>query len=328
MKRTLFLHIGPSKTGTTAIQHVLSNHDNSVVVYPSPGRWKDGSHHNLVYNFFQDYRRPEIVREDCSALLAKLGDETRLSDKNVVISSETLEGRDIRAFANGILDSMGREGTRVEIVLVAREHFEWSASLYNQRVKDPAHAETADPDDYLIHRTDPPPFATLIRNVAATGFDVSIINYHPPETLVARFLFHVGFPRHYPTSKRRFNVSLGRMELVALLAANRVGLPAERRRNIGLMMQKLPRQPLPPNLVFCADAATRAEPLFAGDRNFLREKFSIEIPVPAWTATAEGLYVADEDLAKMKSVLTPYGEDRRKIMEAARIFRAPRKPRR
>jgi hypothetical protein len=92
-------------------------------------------------------------------------------------------------------------------------------------------------------------------------------------------------------------------------------------------MQKLPRQPLPPNLIFCADAATRADILFAEDRNFLRKTFGIELPAPACTATAEGLYVEDQDLAKMKSVLAPFGEDRRKIMEAARVFRAPRRPR-
>jgi hypothetical protein len=327
VKRTLFLHIGPAKTGTSAIQHVLSHHDSSVVVYPRPGRWKDGSHHNLVYNFFRDYRRPEILREDASELFSKVAEEVRRSDRNIVISSETLEGRDIRAFANGLLDSLDLSAMRVEIVLVAREHFEWSASLYNQRVKDPTHAETADPDDYLIHRTDPPPFAALTRNVAATGFDVSLINYHPAETLVCRFLSHVGFPRDVASTARRLNVSLGRMELVALLAANRVSLSAEQRRKIGLVLQKLPRRPLPPNLVFCADAAMRADTRFTEDRNFVRDKFGIALPVPRWTATAEGLYIEDRDVAQMVSVVEPFGEDGRRILAATEMFRAPRKPR-
>ena len=52
MPRTLYLHVGPRKTGTSALQHILRNHDNSIVVYPKVGLWGDGSHHGLVFRFF------------------------------------------------------------------------------------------------------------------------------------------------------------------------------------------------------------------------------------------------------------------------------------
>src|SRR5215469_18919344 len=99
LTRTLFLHVGPAKTGTSAVQHFLQRHDNSVVIYPKVGLWADGSHHNLVLNYFGEYARPELVREDPAKLIVRIGDEARGSTRDIVISSEVLAGRkDIAQF--------------------------------------------------------------------------------------------------------------------------------------------------------------------------------------------------------------------------------------
>jgi hypothetical protein len=45
------------KTGTSAIQYVLQEHDNSVVIYPKGGLWAGGSQRNLIFNFHRDVPR-------------------------------------------------------------------------------------------------------------------------------------------------------------------------------------------------------------------------------------------------------------------------------
>lgn len=48
MKRMLYIHVGPSKTGTTAIQSIFQDLNDNRLTYPKAGRWPDGSH-NLLY---------------------------------------------------------------------------------------------------------------------------------------------------------------------------------------------------------------------------------------------------------------------------------------
>jgi hypothetical protein len=75
----VFIHVGPPKTGTSAVQHVMRTHDNSQVLYPKVGLWADGSHHNLAFNFYQDFQRPEAVRSDIVAMFALIGVRVRSS---------------------------------------------------------------------------------------------------------------------------------------------------------------------------------------------------------------------------------------------------------
>jgi hypothetical protein len=150
--RTLFIHVGPAKTGTSAIQDVLRKHDNSAVIYPKVGLWADGSHHNLILNFYEDYARPEVVRENIDGLLDRIGAEAGTSHRNVVISSEILGGRQRPGkFIRALAARLGPD-FEVEIVAGIREHFERAASVYNQRVKDAVTRETCDPDEFLVER--------------------------------------------------------------------------------------------------------------------------------------------------------------------------------
>src|SRR5262249_25017319 len=127
LTRTLFFHVGPAKTGTSAVQHFLRRHDNSTVIYPKVGLWDDGSHHNLILNYFSEYTRPEVVREDAAGLLARIGEEARRSNRDIVISSEILAGRkDVTGLTAALEQEIG-EPLRVEIVAVVREHFERAA---------------------------------------------------------------------------------------------------------------------------------------------------------------------------------------------------------
>jgi hypothetical protein len=99
---TLFIHVGPPKTGTSAIQHLLRSHDDSVVIYPKTALWADGSHHNLAFNFYADFRWPEVVRIDTEAVFDQIAAQAHGTGRNIVISSERLLSTDIGRFITAL----------------------------------------------------------------------------------------------------------------------------------------------------------------------------------------------------------------------------------
>jgi hypothetical protein len=72
LDRKLFIHAGPTKTGTTAIQNFLRDYDGSQVLYPKTGQFGSGAHHNLVYNFLDDFSNSGAVRDDCESMFERV----------------------------------------------------------------------------------------------------------------------------------------------------------------------------------------------------------------------------------------------------------------
>lgn len=276
--RTLFLHLGPAKTGTSAVQHVLSRHDDSVVCYPKVGLWHDGSHHNLVLNFFGNYRRPELVREDAGRLLARLGAAARRSRRNIVISSEALAGpRNLDDFAVAVQNAVG-EDLRVVLVVVVREHFERAASLYNQRVKDPVTSERCDPDEFLTGQTWRFCYANFLRRLLGTGYELEVVNYHPADGCVARCLGLFGFPADQIPEASIRNVSLSAKVLIALLAANRLGAKPRERARLEGALARLPDRAASSDIWFGRAAAAQVQPRIDADREYLAQQFGLVLP--------------------------------------------------
>jgi hypothetical protein len=320
LTRTLFLHVGPAKTGTSAVQHILQRHDNSVVIYPKVGLWADGSHHNLILNYFGEYNRPEVVREDPASLLARIGEEARGSNRDIVISSETLAGRkDVVGFSAALEREIG-EPLRVELVVVVREHFERAASLYNQRVKDAVTGETRDPDVFLAAQARSLCYANLLKRLGQTGFALSILNYHPAENCVQRVLARFGFPQqpgsHYPIR----NVSLSRPALVASLAANRVaGLPDER-NNFTAAVRRLPGFDAAAESIFGTEAVLTVDRLFRKDRNFLLRHSEVEFQLPDFPQDRAPFGVNAAEFAYIREVAAKFGSFGEQIVGAARPY--------
>jgi hypothetical protein len=315
LTRTLFLHVGPAKTGTSAVQHVLQRHDNSIVLYPKVGLWADGSHHNLVLNYFGEYTRPEVVRENPADLLARIGREARQSDRNIVISSEILAGRkDLTGFTAALEREVG-ESLRVELVMVVREHFERAASLYNQRVKDGVTGEKRDPDAFLAAHAQGMCYSNFLKRFRNTRFERCVLNYHPAEDCVQRVLAHFGFAQltdHLPAR----NVSLSQAALVASLAANRVAVSQEERNRFVAALRRMPGYLSPAGFIFGRDAAFEAEHKFRKDRNFLLRRFEIELPLPDFPEDRLAFGVSEKefnDISEMTARFGGYGE---KILEA------------
>lgn len=316
LTRTLFLHVGPAKTGTSAVQHFLQRHDNSIVIYPKVGLWADGSHHNLILNYFGDYTRPEIVREDATGLLARVGEEARRSNRDIVISSEILAGRkDVVGFCAALEREIG-EPLRVEIVVVVREHYERAASAYNQRVKDAVTGEKRDPDAFLTTHTRGMSYSNILKRLRTTGFDLCALNYHPAEDCVQRVLAKFGFPEeassHFPVR----NASWSRPALVATLAANRVAASPEERDQFTAALRRMPGFHAPAGPIFGADAAFQAERIFARDRNYLMRRFGIEFELPDFSRDAAPFSVDEEEFANIRGVAAKFGSFGEKIIEA------------
>lgn len=302
------------KTGTSAIQSVLREHDNSVVIYPKVGLWADGSHHNLVLSYFGDHSRAEASREDAGEMLARIGEEARRSSRDVVISSEGLIMRDFRAFAGAVLASIGDTDFGVEILFVAREHFGWTASLYNQRVKDPFVAETREPDAFLQNRLRFLPYTDLVWRAGKSGFGISAVDYHPASELVSRFLAHLGFaPDAAPAAPIR-NVSLSAKALVATLATNRFVSQPEEKGRIVAALKIMPGYYGSSGFIFGPDIARAAEETFAKDRAFLRKRFGIDLPQPPLSA-ADGLFIDKNEYEEIISVLAPLGQEAKAVVE-------------
>lgn len=320
MSRTLFLHIGPAKTGTSAVQHFLQRHDNSIVIYPKVGLWADGSHHNLILNYFGEYKRPEVVREDADGLLARIGEEARRSDRDIVISSEILAGRkDVVAFSTAVEKQVG-EPLRVEIIAVVREHFERAASAYNQRVKDAVTGEKRDPDAFLAAHALGLCYANLLKRLRTTGFEICALNYHPAEDCVQRVLAKFGFRGESGPPYPVRNASLSRPALVATLAANRVAVSPDERNKFSAALRHMPGFYAPAGPIFGINAAFEADRRFAKDRDFLLRRFGIELQLPDFSGDRAPFVIDAEEFENIGKVASKFGSFGAKIIEAVRPY--------
>ena len=78
------MHVGPAKTGRSAIQHALVTAEDGPFSYPKVGLWSDGSHHNLVFSVFPQDRRPEAKVLAFEDAMRQLRAEAARSDKDVL----------------------------------------------------------------------------------------------------------------------------------------------------------------------------------------------------------------------------------------------------
>lgn len=319
--RTLYVHVGPAKTGSSAIQHVLQTHDDSIVIYPKVGLTKAGSHHNLVRSFYEDYSRGDAVRIDREVLMKDLASAVSKSDRNVLISSEMLPERpDLDQLINAITGLMGGESVAVELVVVCRDQFGRASSAYNQKVKDVALCERETPDAFLRRFCKQYCYAHFIRRLRRLEHKVTAINYHPSSTLVERFLRHVGFPDDkMPPSELR-NVSLSPKGLVATLAANNVATnPADRERYFNVL-RKMPKFFASSVFIFGPEAAAEADKVYELDRKFLRNQFKIEFPRRETQAGECGLFLDEKDMNDIRAATESLGAEGAAILEFAGKF--------
>ena len=137
-KGILYIHVGWSKTGTSAIQNSLQHYCSKLkeqgILYPQSFQWPDHSHHPFALAFKDSIVGYKSKMTDIEAL-EKLDLEMQESGlSNVLISSELSP----MYFANDHFKHYVRRSFRkVKIIFTIRRQSEMLLSLFNQLVKDP-----------------------------------------------------------------------------------------------------------------------------------------------------------------------------------------------
>lgn len=321
-RRKLYVHVGPMKTGTTAIQSVFGEHDGSLLVYPKKFLYA-GAHHKLVFNFFGDRRVGHSGVTDVSEHFEEIRALTKDNSRDVLISSEALVPMawqphrvDPGALIRAIIPYIGTPAPEVEILVACREHFSWAASAYNHTLKGNA---KRDPDEFLCAYSSALCFVPIIRSLEKSGFTVTALNYHPSQSWVERFLTHVGFPVQILPRTQTMNVSMSPAGMIMKLAANRALPGEETSRKIRRKLRNTPEFGAPSQFIFGTEAAKMAEYFFSEDRRILYEKFAIELPRPDLNAPSM-FFVTAQDLAAIETLARNIGVDGHAILDVARQF--------
>jgi len=307
------------------VQHVLRAYEGDDLNYPEVGQWADGSHHNLVFNYYADFARPETIRGDMAHWLQRIGEQSKATRGHLLISSESLAHQDLRPFAQDVLDALPGEDWEVEVVVVVvvRSHLERAASLYNQTVKDAHSMQRATPDEFLRQRTKGLCYAPLMNRLKSGHWKVSAINYHPSDTFVHRFLGHVGVRHPEAQGNKRRNVSLSRVLLIATLAANRVARSAEDRGRYFAELRRLRPMFAPSCSIFSRAAARGADPHFRADREYLSAHYGVDLPAPDFDAMRNEFFLRPNEWREIASAVQALDEDGRSIARIAERFVRP-----
>lgn len=238
--RTLFLHAGAHKTGSSSIQKNLEKHAptleaagltyplgwNPAFHYPhdvfrSTGnanplayamRWKEGE---PTYEAF----RPERVLEDLFARLT--GSEA------AVVSHEDLIDAP-QHFLATLRDAATAAGWRVKPVILVRDQISWHVSSFNQHIRQNGY--TGEFEELVArHMAGPDWWRHVQRFEAVFGRqDVTVRLYHRDlvgESITRYFtgVLGVEVPALEGAQEARFNVSLTNADALVLAHFNRIG---------------------------------------------------------------------------------------------------------
>lgn len=219
--RTLFVHLGPPKTGTTALQKYLTANAPDTLIYPRSGTHRSAGHHALAEAISGQaaFFGPGLAPDE---ILKQVKEELRRSDKDAIISSE--------AFWSFLFDSedylakMHRWFSEVcenTVYLCTLRHpLARAASLYKQLVVNVVLPLQTGPDEFLKSSAKSLLLNGCLDRMDALGMAYRTVDYEPAGDFVPRFLTALGHPVQdytYEASK----ASLSDMVLPVMLCVNR-----------------------------------------------------------------------------------------------------------
>ncbi|MCY4045421.1 MAG: hypothetical protein OXE99_10100 [Cellvibrionales bacterium] len=227
MQRTLYLHVGPQKTGTTAIQVFFRENKQHQIYYPVTGRWLDGAHHKLVFSQIGRQRYGDVIIPEWKVLYNKLDNELEKTDKDILISSEHAEPEFLRALRPIIV----KHNFQVKIIVTFRHPLERAASSYNQNVKDPVVGLNQLPDEFLAANQAEFKASSLYSKWRNLNPNILALAYKDKEPLVKRFCHLLNIQIGPQAIDEFYNQSMGGTAVAALVAANKIFLTEEERKD-------------------------------------------------------------------------------------------------
>jgi hypothetical protein len=248
-----------------------------------------------------------------------LAAECDRADRNIVLSAEIIDNKDIGAFVQALLDRL-HTPVDVEIVIACREHFSRAASLYNHRVRRRKSGERRLPDQFVVECAADLCYAPLVQELRPTGFAITALNYHPSSDWIERFLTHIGFGRNQMPAIESKLIASNPTMLVVSLALK--AIPSEQRRMAlrRAFNRTIAEGSAAPQFIFGPHAAEVAERHFAVDRQFLKEEFSIELVPPLPEQRGNGLRIGSDEFADLAAVAKDFGTDGEAVVAFASQF--------
>lgn len=135
-KKTLYLHVGMDKTGTSAIQSFLHKNKDKLlseanILYPKTGMWNDYSHHVFAFSCMEMHG---YTLSDFDELCAELQDEMKGAD-SVLLSSECLfklptKNPGFESFFRFVNDNFAE----VKVIIYLRRQDKWVISRHKHSV--------------------------------------------------------------------------------------------------------------------------------------------------------------------------------------------------
>lgn len=150
--KTIILHIGYPKTGTSSLQWFLHTHREAIheqgVYYPLTGQAADHAHHELAFSLGANARQSGNGDQPAKLFEALRSEIDHCGADTVVLSSEVFLGnleplQASREFA-GILD-----GRALRVICFVRRQATFLESLYRQFIWDPGIRFAGPPEAFI-----------------------------------------------------------------------------------------------------------------------------------------------------------------------------------
>lgn len=278
----LILHVGPHKSGSSAIQHCLRSGQFEQFYYPSTGQWPDGSHHCLVFSMIRELTREGCDLEPQETYIENLRHELQHNQcPHLLISSEFLglNGEYAERLARKLVKAgLISASSCHDAILVSREHVLRASSLFNQAVKDPVIGETRSPDQYLKEEAAVMCYKPLVNSFRSFNFSVDAVAYEPADNLVQRFLQKLGASEaECPLAASTRNVGLCRTVMLGMLAVNRAMATVEDRLQFFAALKTIRPAFRRSDNIFSDEALHGVLKIFSDDAAWMDNQFQAQL---------------------------------------------------